>query len=48
VNQSIQDRLRDYWEDPEKRAILFRLIWMVSLGMLVLGYLLIILFWFVL
>lgn len=48
MKRRLQDRLRDDWEDPEKRAIIFRFVWIVSLGMLVLGYLLIVLFLFVL
>jgi hypothetical protein len=43
VTRGLQER----WDDPEKRAILFHIVWMVSLGMLVLGYILIILFIFV-
>lgn len=35
------------WKDPKVRGRVFRLFWLISLFMLVLGYLLIILFLFI-
>lgn len=36
-------RFEDWWEDPEKRARLLRLFWLLSLGMLLFGYAVIVL-----
>jgi hypothetical protein len=38
-------KLEDIFSDPEKKAKLLRLFWIISLGMLVLGYLMILIFW---
>lgn len=34
----MMEKLEEWWEDPEKRAWLLRWFWLVSLGMLALGY----------
>ncbi|MEE9164373.1 MAG: hypothetical protein V3U17_06240 [Thermoplasmata archaeon] len=36
-------RFEDWWEDPKKRARLLRLFWVLSLGMLLFGYAVIVL-----
>ncbi|MFQ5986261.1 MAG: hypothetical protein ACE5KQ_02755 [Thermoplasmata archaeon] len=36
-------RLQDLWEDPKRRAWLLRLFWIISLGMLLFGYAVIVL-----
>ena len=36
--RSLPEILQSIMDDPRKRTILFKVIWMGSLGMLVLGY----------
>ncbi|HIH44401.1 MAG TPA: hypothetical protein HA257_04795 [Candidatus Methanoperedenaceae archaeon] len=35
---SLQELLREWYNDPDIRAKVLRWLWLVSLGMLVLGY----------
>ncbi|MFQ5918894.1 MAG: hypothetical protein ACE5I4_02455 [Thermoplasmata archaeon] len=36
-------RFQDWWEDPKKRAWILRLFWLISLGMILFGYAVIVL-----
>lgn len=36
------DKLMALWDTPEGRALIFRVLWYISLGMMALGYLIII------
>ncbi len=37
----IDEKLAALWDSPEGRALIFRILWYISLGMMVLGYLII-------
>ncbi len=37
----IFEKLAALWDSPEGRALIFRILWYISLGMMVLGYLII-------
>jgi Flp pilus assembly protein TadB len=37
----LEDKLRALWETPEGRALIFKVLWYISLGMMVLGYIII-------
>jgi hypothetical protein len=39
---SIRDRFLEFFDKPETKALVFRILWYVSLGMMVLGYLIIV------
>lgn len=36
------DELAALWDTPEGRSLIFRILWYLSLGMMVLGYLIIV------
>lgn len=37
----IDEKLAALWDSPEGRALIFRVLWYISLGMMVLGYVII-------
>jgi hypothetical protein len=37
----LEEKLAALWDSPEGRGIIFRLFWYISLGMMVLGYIII-------
>jgi hypothetical protein len=37
----LEEKLAALWDTPEGRALIFRVFWYISLGMMVLGYIII-------